>query len=123
VAATPAVIEPEAIESVPSVSVPPWIVPVVVKPPVPEKLFEPNEKYAGVTTVQFADPGAQVGANVSPNPYGLVGGTAKTYKTKLKIPAETSPIIIEDAMLFEFKAGLKIRLKIVLINFNFGFNI
>jgi len=42
--------------------------PFAVTVPVPEKLFEPKEYEAGVETVQFVEPGAQLGSSVSPGP-------------------------------------------------------
>jgi len=67
------------------------VVPVVVKFPEPEKLFELKEYVAGGTTEQFVVPGVQFGVSVSEKSYLLVGGTAKTKSVAENIPAKTRP--------------------------------
>ena len=44
----------------------------------------------GVFTVQFASPGAQVGFNISPGAYGLVGGAAKRGEA-IRMQATSAP--------------------------------
>ncbi len=81
--------------SLPTFSVPAWIVPDVVKSPVPEKSFVAKEYWAGATTEQFVPPGEQLGSNVAPKSYLLAGGVAKTKSVVAKSPARTKPIKTE----------------------------